>query len=96
MIHEEDDPEEYLEAPPDLEWLVTAEAVIRAVERYEPQLADRCEVLPDQLDEKRYEWEEYAERHEAYLNPEPDDDDRYGRFGESGEVFDINEFFADL
>lgn len=96
-IVEEDDPEEYAEAPPDLDWLVTAENVIDAILHFEPELAERCEVLPAQLDERGYEWQEYGERHEAYANPEQDeDDDRYGRFGESGEVFDIGEFFADL
>ncbi len=95
-IYEEDDPGEYAEAPPELDWLTSAETVVKAIERFEPELAERCEMLPLQLDEKEYEWREYGERHEAYANPEPDDDDRYGRSTESGEVFDIGEFFADL
>lgn len=95
-IHEEDDPSEYSEPPPELDWMVTAESVVAAIERNEPELAEKCELLPAQLDEGRYEWQEYSERREAYANPEPDEDDRYGRFGESGEVFDIAEFFADL
>lgn len=95
-IEQEEDPSEYSEPPPDLEWMVTAESVVAVIERNEPELAEKCELLPAQLDEGRYEWQEYSERHEAYANPEPDEDDRYGRFAESGEVFDIAEFFADL
>ena len=96
-IDEEDDPSEYSEPPPNLDWIETAERLSRRIGRLDPELMERVEPLPAKMEEKSLEWQEYGERHEAYAERDLGGGGDYdGRYREDVEVFDIDEFFSDL
>jgi hypothetical protein len=96
-VEDDDDPSEYLEAPPDLEWMTTAEGILGKIGELDPQLTDRAASLPGRLDQKASEWQEYGRRHESVSKRERGESDDYEeRPAVSAEEFDVRGFFADL
>jgi hypothetical protein len=98
LVSNVDDPSEYEEAPPDLNWLNGLEDVLGAVSASVPALSARCEAVISKLFDKAGEWEEYGERHSAYNEPEPEhDDEGFGsRSGGSDGSFSVASVFTDL
>lgn len=97
MINNEDDPEEYGEAPPELDWINGIEELLIAVANFSPPLKDRCENLTDVLFTKAGEWEEYGERYIAFNEPEPDyDREGGGRYSGGDGSFSVASVFSDL
>jgi hypothetical protein len=95
QVADRDEPGEYEEAPPWLGWVDTAERIARSLAVFEPELRERVESIPGQLEEIADEWHDYEELHDAY--GEPDQDHLYDRDdGEEPEAFDLQEFFTDL
>jgi hypothetical protein len=95
-IEEEENPSEYTEPPPNLEWIENADYAVTFLRGLDPELAERLEQLPSQMEEKSSEWQDYAERHEAYAERELDENGFGGRYREEAEIFDLVEFFSDL
>jgi hypothetical protein len=97
VIKNEDDPEEYGEEPPELDWINGIEELLIAVANFSPSLKDRCENLTGALFTKAGEWEEYGERYIAFNEPEPDyDREGGGRYEGDGETFSVESVFSDL
>jgi hypothetical protein len=97
VIINEDDPEEYGEAPPELDWINGIEELLIAVANFSPPLKDRCEILIDALFTKAGEWEEYGERHIAFNEPEPDYEREGGsRYSGGDGSFSVASVFSDL
>jgi hypothetical protein len=96
-IFNEDDPEEYGEESPDLDWTNGIEELLIAVANFSPPLKDRCEILVDALFTKAGEWEEYSERYIAFNEPEPDYDREGGGRQSGGDgSFSVASVFSDL
>jgi hypothetical protein len=96
-ITNEDDPEEYVEEPPELDWIGGIEDLLIAVANFSPSLKDRCGNLTDGLLTKAGEWEEYSERYIAFNEPEPDyEREGGGRHLGSGGTFSLESVFSDL
>lgn len=99
LVSNAEDPEEYEEAPPDLDWLSGLEDVVNAIAGEVPALGQRCERVTSDLFDKAGEWEEYSERHKTFYEPEPDDDYEgggRGGYGGGGEPFSVSSVFSDL
>jgi hypothetical protein len=97
VVSNEDDPEEYAEPAPDVDWINGIEELLIMVAKFSPALKKRCESLVDLLFEKAGEWEEYSERHIAFNEPEPDyDREGGGRYSGGGEPFSVEGVFSDL
>jgi hypothetical protein len=97
-VYETEDLKEYAEAPPDLTWISTAEELVDAIERFDPDLGERYETLPAEMEEASSDWREYRENHEAWIALERGErDEEYNeRYREEVEVFDLRQFFSDL
>lgn len=92
-VFDEDDPEEYEEEPPEMEWFDDAEVLLsssafEAVSDREPALM----AMEDRADA----WAQYKERYEG-LESEPDEDvDRDLTSEDRSDPFDIDRVFEDL
>ena len=97
LVTNEDDPEEYVEEPPELDWISGTEELLIAIANFWPSLKDRCENLTDGLLTKAGEWEEYSERYIAFNEPEPDyEREGGGRYLGGGGAFSVESVFSDL
>lgn len=97
VVSNEDDPHEYEEEPPELEWIDSTEELLIAVANFSPALKLRCESLISSLFEKAGDWEEYSERYTAFNEPEPDYDyEGGGTYSGGGESFNVGSVFSDL
>jgi hypothetical protein len=97
VVSNEDDPREYEEAPPELEWINGTEELLIAVANFSPALKQRCENVTSYLFDKASEWDEYGERYTAFNEPEPDYDYEGGRgYSADGESFSVGSVFSDL
>jgi hypothetical protein len=97
VVSNEDDPREYEEAPPELEWINGTEELLSAVANFSLALKQRCENVTSCLFDKASEWDEYGERYTAFNEPEPDyDHERGGSYSDGGESFSVGSVFSDL
>lgn len=95
LIHHADDPDEYVEDPPDLEWISGVEEMLLAIADFVPELKERCDSVSSSLYDKATEWEEYGEQHAAFNEPDLEYD-RDGGYGGRAEAFDVASVFDDL
>jgi hypothetical protein len=96
-ISDVDDPEQYEEAPPELDWISGLEDVLGPIGDFFPTLKERCETVTSLVFDKAGEWEEYGDRHKAFHEPEPDEDyEGGGRYRGEGEAFSVESVFSDL
>jgi hypothetical protein len=95
-VGDREEPGEYEDGPPWLGWVDTAERLARSIALHEPELRERLEAIPGLLDEIAEEWRDYEVLHDAYGEPDDEDHLYEGEHDEAPEVFDLQEFFADL
>jgi hypothetical protein len=95
-VQSEDDPTEFAEPPPDLEWMVAAERIVGRIEELDPELGERCATLPGQMDSKASRWRDYSDHHESIIKRSRGEDGDYEERGNIAEEFDVSAFFVDL